>query len=102
MREHNNIFRVTDEAEDVAYAFEQYNLSSAAVVDEDERLVGSIMIDDVVEVIHEEAHEDVLRLAGVGDEEIHDTVWSTTRSRIAWLGINLSTAILASWVISSK
>ncbi len=98
--EHQVVFKVNDEQDDVAYKFEQYNLVSAAVVDEDDRLVGSLTIDDIVDVIQEEAEEDILRLGGVGDEEITDTVWSTTRSRFAWLVVNLGTAVLASWVIS--
>ena len=100
MREHDVVFTVTDEQDDVAYKFEQYHLGSAAVVDENQRLVGSITIDDIVDVIQEEASEDMLRLGGVGDEEITDTIWSTTQSRFGWLALNLATAVLASWVIS--
>jgi magnesium transporter len=100
MREHEVVFNVQDEQADVAYKFEQYHLGSAAVVDENQRLVGSITIDDIVNVIQEEASEDILRLGGVGDEEITDTVWSTTRSRFGWLLVNLATAVLASGVIS--
>ena len=73
--DHQNIFNVSDDQADVAYKFEQYNLVSAAVVDADNRLVGSITIDDVVDVIQEEAEEDILRLGGVGDEEITGSVW---------------------------
>lgn len=98
--QHKNIFNVTDDQADVAYRFEQYNLVSAAVVDDDNRLVGSITIDDIVDVIQEEAEEDILRLGGVGDEEITGSVLATTRSRIVWLLINLATAIMASWIIS--
>ncbi len=98
--EHRNIFNVGDDQDDVAYKFEQYNLVSAAVVDENNRLVGSITIDDIVDIIQEEAEEDILHLGGVGDEEITGSVWATTKSRFAWLLINLGTAILASWVIS--
>ncbi|NNE23492.1 MAG: magnesium transporter [Rhizobiales bacterium] len=100
MIDHQNIFNVTDDQADVAYRFEQYNLVSAAVVDDDNRLVGSITIDDIVDVIQEEAEEDILRLGGVGDEEITGSILATTRSRIVWLVINLATAILASWIIS--
>lgn len=100
MVDHQNIFNVTDDQADVAYRFEQYNLVSAAVVDDDNRLVGSITIDDIVDVIQEEAEEDILRLGGVGDEEITGSVLATTRSRVVWLTLNLATAILASWVIS--
>ena len=100
MEEERAIFHVDDDQEDVAYKFGQYNFVSAAVVDESERLVGVITIDDIVDVIHEEVEEDIHRLGGVGDEEITDTIWATTRSRFAWLLINLGTAVLASWIIS--
>ncbi|WP_110031068.1 magnesium transporter [Hoeflea marina] len=86
--------------EEAAQVFEQYDLLSAAVVDENDRLVGVLTIDDVVDVIHEEADEDIKRMGGVGDEELSDNVMSTVRSRFAWLLINLGTAILASAVIS--
>jgi len=86
--------------EEAAQLFEQYDLLSAAVVDENERLVGVLTIDDVVDVIHEEAEEDIKRLGGVGDEELSDSILSTVRSRFSWLLINLATAILASAVIS--
>ena len=86
--------------EEAAQLFEQYDLLSAAVVDENERLVGVLTIDDVVDVIHEEADEDIKRLGGVGDEELSDSILSTVRSRFSWLLINLGTAILASGVIS--
>ncbi len=85
--------------EEAAQVFEQYDLLSAPVVDENERLVGVLTIDDVVDVIQEEAAEDIKRLAGVGDEELSDSVRSIARSRMVWLGINLVTAILASLVI---
>ncbi|MBC7283994.1 MAG: magnesium transporter [Hoeflea sp.] len=86
--------------EEAAQLFEQYDLLSAAVVDENERLVGVLTIDDVVDVIHQEADEDIKRLGGVGDEELSDSILSTVRSRFSWLLINLGTAILASAVIA--
>ena len=85
--------------EEAAQIFEQYDLLSAAVVDQNERLVGVLTIDDVVDVIQEEAEEDLKRLGGVGDEELSDTVLETTRSRFMWLLVNLATAVLASIVI---
>ena len=100
MIEEQTIFQVSDDKEDVAYKFEQYNLVSAAVVDEDGRLVGSLTIDDVVDVIHEEIEEDIFRLSGVGQEEITGSVLAATQSRIWWLLINLATAVFASWIIS--
>lgn len=85
--------------EEAAQIFERYDLLSAAVVDQNERLVGVLTIDDVVDVIQQEAEEDIMRLGGVGDEELSDAVLATTRSRVPWLTINLATAILASWII---
>jgi magnesium transporter len=83
-----------------AQLFEQYDLLSAAVVDENGRLVGVLTIDDVVDVIQEEAEEDLMRLGGVGDEELSDTTIETVRSRAPWLLVNLLTAFLAASVIS--
>lgn len=91
---------VTQAESEVAYAFNQYHLISAPVVDADERLVGVITIDDAMVVLDEEHHEDILRLAGVGDESVSDTIWEITRQRFPWLGVNLMTAIIASLVIS--
>ncbi|MEM9169603.1 MAG: magnesium transporter [Pseudomonadota bacterium] len=92
---------VTMDQEEVAYLFEQYNLISAPVVDADERLVGMITVDDVVEIVHSETHEDMLALAGVeSDEGLSDTVAQTVRSRFSWLAVNLATAIAASLVIA--
>lgn len=88
--------------EEVAYLFEKYNLISAPVVDEGDRLVGMITVDDVVEVLHTEADEDMLALAGVGSSEnsLGLPVSKIARSRFTWLLVNLGTAILASIVIS--
>jgi magnesium transporter len=74
-------------------------LMSAPVVDENQRLVGVVTVDDVVDVIQEEAEEDMKALAGVGDETLADSVYWTARSRVPWLIVNLGTAILASFVI---
>ncbi len=94
-------FHVEDEEGAVAYAFNQYHLISAPVVDDDDRLVGVITIDDAMAVLDEEHDEDILRLAGVGsDSEISDSIVETTRQRFPWLAVNLATAILASGVIS--
>jgi len=88
-----------EDEEDVAYAFNQYHLISAPVVDADGRLVGVITIDDAMSVLDEENEEDILRLAGVGDESLSDTVLETAKLRFVWLFVNLLTAILASVVI---
>ena len=99
MRETNYPIPADMDQEEAAQLFEQYDLLSAAVVDENDRLVGVLTIDDVVDVIHEEADEDIKRLAGVGDEELSDNVVSTVRSRFLWLFINFGTAFLSSTVI---
>ena len=91
---------VTQDEGDVAYAFNQYHLISAPVVDEDGRLVGVITIDDAMIVLDEEHEEDVLRLGGVADETLANTTLQIVRRRFPWLGVNLLTAILASLVIS--
>lgn len=94
-------FRVDQDEEDVAYAFNQYHLISAPVVDEDERLIGVITIDDAMIVLDEEHDEDILRLAGVDAESsLTDKVIATTKRRFPWLAVNLVTAIFASLVIS--
>ncbi|MBB4102480.1 magnesium transporter [Allorhizobium borbori] len=85
--------------EEAAQIFEQYDLLSAAVVDENDRLVGVLTIDDVVDVITEEADEDIRRLAGVGDEELSDSAVSTARSRVPWLLVNLVTAFCSASII---
>ncbi len=96
-----NVIPVTRPESEVAYMFNQYHLISAPVVDENERLVGVITIDDAMTVLDEEHEEDILRLAGVGDESrISDSVLETTRQRLPWLAVNLLTAILASLVIA--
>ena len=86
--------------EEVGHIFENYNLNSACVVDKSNKLVGMITSDDMLTVLKEEAEEDTLRLAGVGDEEITDGVFTKTKRRFNWLLLNLLTAFLAKWVIS--
>ena len=85
--------------EEVGHLFENYNLNSACVVDKSNKLVGMITSDDVLTVLKEEAEEDALRLAGVGDEEITDGVFKKTKRRFNWLLLNLFTAFIATWVI---
>ncbi|MDO6726691.1 MAG: magnesium transporter [Cognatishimia sp.] len=95
------VIPATQDEGEVAYAFNQYHLISAPVVDEDDRLVGVITIDDAMAVLDEEHEEDILRLAGVGEESsLSDRVMETTRQRLPWLAVNLVTAILASLVIA--
>ena len=91
----------TADQEEVARMFERYNLIAAPVVDDNERLVGVINVEDVVDVIEEEAAEDIAALGGVSsEEELSDSVWTIVKSRFPWLLANLGTALLASWVIS--
>src|SRR6202035_5767875 len=91
---------VLDDQEAVARLFGKYNLVAAPVVDTTDRLVGVITIDDVVDVIEEEADEDLKALGGVtSDEELSDKVWTTAKGRFNWLLVNLATAFLASSVL---
>ena len=99
MRETQLSIPVDMDQEEVGHLFENYNLNSACVVDKNNKLVGMITSDDVLTVLKEEAEEDALRLAGVGDEEITDGVLKKTKRRFSWLLLNLFTAILASVVI---
>jgi len=85
--------------EEVGHLFENYNLNSACVVDKNNKLVGMITSDDILTVLKEEAEEDALRLAGVGDEEITDGIFKKTKRRFTWLLLNLFTAVIASIVI---
>ena len=100
MNEMQVLIPVNMDKEEVGHIFENYNLVSAGVVDRDNKLVGMITGDDVFTVLKEEAEEDVLRLAGVGNEEITDSVFQKTKRRFNWLLLNLGTAFLATWVIS--
>lgn len=100
MHETRHAIPATMDQEEAAREFEQYDLLSAAVVDENERLVGVLTIDDVVDVIQQEAEEDLMRMGGVGDEELSDTVIATSRSRVPWLLVNLATAFVSATVIS--
>ena len=93
--------KATESETEVAYIFNQYHLISTPVVDEGGRLVGVITIDDAMSVLDEEHEEDVLRLAGVGDEaSVNDGPLDTARQRLPWLVVNLFTASLSAMVIS--
>ena len=100
MSESQLLIPVDMDKEEVGNLFENYNLNSAAVIDKNNKLVGMITNDDVLTVLKEEAEEDVLRLAGVGDEEITDGVFIKTKRRFNWLLLNLFTAFLATYCIS--
>ena len=89
-----------EDQEEVARLFQRYDLVAAPVVDADDRLVGVVTFDDVVDVIEEEAEEDIKALGGVtSDEELSDSVWTIARGRFNWLLVNLATAFLASSVL---
>jgi magnesium transporter len=99
--EETRVIPLDMDQEEVARLFQQYRMTSAPVVDGAGRLVGVITFDDAVEVLSEETEEDMLRLAGVGeDADLHDPVLRTTRKRFTWLLVNLATAFLAAFVIS--
>lgn len=94
-----NAIAVDQDQEEVAYIFEKYHLISAPVVDAAGRLVGQITVDDIVNIIQEENREDILRLAGVQDEDRGSSIPEIVRSRVPWLTINLATATLGASVI---
>ena len=98
---HEDLHHVSaaEDQEEVARLFERYDLVAAPVVDEAERLVGVITVDDVVDVIEEEAEEDLKALGGVRGEELSDPVAAVARRRFNWLLVNLATAFLASSVL---
>lgn len=85
--------------EEVAFLFRQYNLASAPVVNKEGRMIGVIELDDIVDIIEEEAQEDILRLGGIKESDVHSSAFETLFSRFPWLFINLGTAFLAATVI---
>lgn len=94
------IFSDMDSDKNVAAAFEKYNLITAPVVNEDGQVIGRITVDDVVDVIRDEADHSIMAPAGLNeDEDIFAPVIRSTKNRAVWLGVNLITAVLASWVI---
>jgi magnesium transporter len=99
MQRDQTLIPVDMDQEDVALRFQKYALVSAAVVDDSNRLVGMITVDDIVHIIQEEAGEDVLLLSGAGEGDINEPVRMTTVRRFTWLLINLPTAMLAAAVV---
>src|SRR6201988_2627703 len=92
--------RVDMDQEEVARIVASYNLLAIPVVDEENKLVGIITVDDVIDVIKDEATEDIYRLAGVaGDERVFTPASESLRKRLPWLGVNLATAFLAASVV---
>lgn len=98
--EDNITIPVDMDREEVAHLFRRKDLLSAPVVDPDDKLVGMITVDDIVDVIDEEAEEDIMKLGGVSDSDIYRTTMDTARSRSLWLAINLVTAFIASSVVA--
>ena len=86
-------------ANEVAKMFEQRDLVSAAVVNDEGMLLGRITVDDVVDVIQDEAEQTVRSMAGLGEDDMFAPIFSSTKRRAVWLGINLATAFLGAWVI---
>jgi magnesium transporter len=91
--------KAEEDQEEAARMFERYDLVEVGVVDDSGRLVGVLTIDDIVDVIQEEAEEDIRLMAGVGDEDVSDTIVDTVKSRAPWLGVNIVAAVLVSFVI---
>ncbi|WP_203309108.1 MULTISPECIES: magnesium transporter [Sphingomonas] len=99
MKREQTLIPVDMDQEEVALRFQKYALISAAVVDDDERLVGMITVDDIVHIIQQEAGEDALRLSGAGEGDINEPIRLTVRSRVAWLVVNLGATILSASVV---
>jgi magnesium transporter len=100
MEKEPTLVRVDTDQEEVAYLFRQYDLTSMGVVDDGGRLIGVITFDDVVDVIEEEAEEDLMLMSGIQETDITESVFVAFKNRVTWLIVNLGTAILASMVIA--
>lgn len=99
MNTQTTLIKAEDDQEEAARIFERYDFVEVGVVDSSERLVGVLTIDDIVDVIQEEAEEDIRLMAGVGDEDVSDTTVDTVKSRSPWLVVNLFTAVFVSLII---
>lgn len=87
--------------EEVAHLFRKYDLVSIAVTDDEEKVIGRITVDDVLDVVQEEASEDIYRMGGLSeDEKLNTPVFESLKKRIVWLVVNLATAVLAASVVS--
>lgn len=100
MKREQSLIPADMDQEEVALRFQKYNLISAAVVDENSRLIGMITVDDILEIIEDEASEDVLLLSGAGEGDINEPIRDSYKARVRWLIANLATALVASFVIS--
>ncbi|MXO85685.1 magnesium transporter [Altererythrobacter aurantiacus] len=101
MKRDQTLIPVMLDQEEVALMFQKYGLISAAVVDEDDRLVGQMTVDDIVHIIAEEAGEDVMLLSGAGEGDINEPLRDAYKSRVRWLVANLGTALVASFIIAA-
>lgn len=100
MKSEPHIINVNTDQEDVAYMFHKYALASVPVVDDTGKVVGVISVDDVVDIIEEEAEEDIMRLGGIRETDLFSPFVQTSQRRFIWLFINLLTAIAASAIIA--
>ncbi|MEL6530478.1 MAG: magnesium transporter [Pseudomonadota bacterium] len=100
MKRDQTLIPVSMDQEEVALMFQKYALISAAVVDDEGRLVGQVTVDDIVHIISEEAGEDALLLSGAGDGDINEPIKEAYSSRVRWLIANLGTAVVASAIIA--
>ena len=94
-----HIIKSDEKIEDIAYTFRQYGLVSAPVVNLDNKMIGIMTVDDVVEIDHEESEDDMRKLGGLFVNDFYKGAFTSATSRFIWLGLNLLTAILASLVI---
>jgi magnesium transporter len=94
-----HLIKSSDSVEDIAYTFRQYGLVSAPVVNVDNKMLGIVTVDDVVEILHEETEDDIQKLGGLFVNDFYKGAFTSASSRFIWLGLNLLTAILASFVI---
>ncbi|MEH6757928.1 MAG: magnesium transporter [Parasphingorhabdus sp.] len=100
MKREQTLIPVDMDQEEVALRFQKYNLISAAVINEDGRLIGMITVDDILHIVEDEASEDVLLLSGAGEGDINEPIRDSYKARVRWLIANLATAMVASFVIS--
>ena len=101
MKRDQTLIPVLLDQEEVGLMFQKYNLISAAVIDENDRLVGQMTVDDVVHIISEEAGEDALLMSGAGEGDINEPIRDAYYSRVRWLVANLGTALIASLIIAA-
>ena len=95
-------FHPHDDVEDAAGAFERYDLVTAPVIDENNKLIGRLTVDEMVDVIREESEADMRNMAGLSEEEdLFAPVWDSVKNRWIWLAVNLFTALVASRVIGA-